>query len=346
MKNKVISYLCLGVPREMIYAAGFIPKRLFGEPKPVTKAQHLFTNYACHICKSVLEEAVDRKIETDGMVMTYTCDAIRGLSYRIEKERLFPYFYFLIRPQNKEVSGADEFFSKELLDFKRSLENLCEREIRDEDLRESIEIYNKNRELMRKLDEMRASGKARPKTFYKFAIKSLTEDPKDVNEELSEFVKIGEEFDTPYKIHIFGSVISDTQIFSEIEDMSGHIVSDDLCIGIRPFLGKVEDGDPILELAKYYLFLNDGMLSCPYMTESNRVFSRFEFIKNMISSRGAKGVVFMVQRYCDPNLWDFQFLQNRFSKEGIPTLFLETEHKVAEGQLKTRLEAFFEAIGG
>jgi benzoyl-CoA reductase subunit C len=69
------------------------------------------------------------------------------------------------------------------------------------------------------------------------------------------------------------------------------------------------------------------------------------FLLDRLQESRAKGVIFILEKYCDPHLFDYPALRQALEAEGVATLWLETE-LVASGteQLRTRLETFMDML--
>jgi benzoyl-CoA reductase subunit C len=66
---------------------------------------------------------------------------------------------------------------------------------------------------------------------------------------------------------------------------------------------------------------------------------------NLVKDFKVEAVIFVLQKFCDPHLFDYPFMEDRLKEFEIPTLLIETEHVNSPiGPLKTRIEAFFETI--
>ena len=57
---------------------------------------------------------------------------------------------------------------------------------------------------------------------------------------------------------------------------------------------------------------------------------------------GARGVVFVFLKFCDPHGFDYPYIKSMLDEAGIPSMLFEIEDRLpAEGQLRTRIEAFW-----
>ena len=90
----------------------------------------------------------------DGTIFTNSCTALRTLAEVWQVKINTPFFFFL-----SYSSEADElsksFLMTEFTRLKTEVEELCNKKISLESLRSAIEVYNENRELLRKLYDLR-----------------------------------------------------------------------------------------------------------------------------------------------------------------------------------------------
>ena len=93
-----------------------------------------------------------------------------------------------------------------------------------------------------------------------------------------------------------------------------------------------------MALARRYL----ERVPCPRMAD---IGERFDELAALCQSTGARGVVYLSQKYCDASLYDLAPLRERLEAVGVRTLHLELDAGTAlAGQARTRLEAFLEVL--
>ena len=92
----------------------------------------------------------------DGVVMSHSCDPLRKLFGVWVNNIPMKFSYFLPLPLKGEPAAWD-YFKEELSLFKEAIESFVGKKITDEDIRKSIEIFNRNRDLVKKLYELRKS---------------------------------------------------------------------------------------------------------------------------------------------------------------------------------------------
>ncbi|MCX5997969.1 MAG: 2-hydroxyacyl-CoA dehydratase family protein [Chloroflexi bacterium] len=118
-------------------------------------------------------------------------------------------------------------------------------------------------------------------------------------------------------------------------------MADDLCNGYR--FCEPADGsgkDPMERLIDRYIH----RFPCPARAT---IEDRVPRVRELVERSGARGVIFLFQKFCTPHLADYPALAAELKNGGIPVLLVEMDESGnIEGQLKTRFEAFFEIIGG
>ena len=73
---------------------------------------------------------------------------------------------------------------------------------------------------------------------------------------------------------------------------------------------------------------------------------RFEFVEQLVNQCKADGIIFQRMKFCDPWGAEGHNLLRRYKNSDRHILVLEREYGVvATGQVKTRVQAFMEAMG-
>ena len=110
--------------------------------------------------------------------------------------------------------------------------------------------------------------------------------------------------------------------------------------GDRYFGGLVEEHeDPIGALARRYL-LN---AYCPRMAPYS---DRVRLLEELSEEFKIDGVIYETIKFCEAHGVRFPLYETVFKKLDKPVLKLDREHTLSgTGQMKTRIQAFFESIG-
>src|SRR6202158_3226809 len=157
--RKVIGYMPIYVPRELIHAADMLPLGILGggDQLEVIHGDAYYQSYICRIPRSTVELGVTGRLDfVDGMLFPSICDVIRNLSgmWKI----MFPKVksrYFDV-PQNFRNDIGGEFYINELKELRDMLADISGRVIGADAIRASIALYNENRRLVREVYAFRS----------------------------------------------------------------------------------------------------------------------------------------------------------------------------------------------
>jgi len=138
---------------------------------------------------------------------------------------------------------------------------------------------------------------------------------------------------------LVGPALADPILFEVIAEAGGRVGGDLLDLGERYFaVDAFENGDPLAALADRLL----GLVPTPTKHHSQR--TRAAHLLSLVRERGARGVIFARQKFCDPHGFDYVQLIHSLDKVGVPHLLVELEQASQAGQLRTRVEAFVEMV--
>ncbi|HLB13178.1 MAG TPA: 2-hydroxyacyl-CoA dehydratase family protein [Dehalococcoidia bacterium] len=344
--GKVVGWLCIYAPEEVLHAAGILPIRIMGSPEPQSIADAYLQSNMCPFVRSCLSQGLLKEYSfLDGVLASHTCDAMVKL---YDTWRLFvgAPFAFIIDQPHVINRFSHEYHLEEMKRLVGDVESFAGVTITPEALSRSIKVYNENRRLLRELYELRRAdtppitgsqihdvvraGMLLPKEEHNLLLKEL----------LAELPGRPAPKAAGPRLMVSGSCI-DTPIFPKIvEEAGGQVVVDDLCFGSRYFWDLVgEEGDPLQALSRRYM--DKTHCACIPLPRD----SRYDFMRQLIQDYRVQGVIFYGQKFCDPYAYDFPEHKPRLEKDGIPVMQLEVEHaSVGAGQLKTRVQAFVEMI--
>lgn len=345
-RRRLIGYFCLHVPEELLYAAGFVPVRVMSGEEEISEADSLLQGYVCSFVRSCLDQGLRGNYGSlDGLVGVQSCDTVRGV-YGIWKRNVsVPFTAFLSFPVALDIPEAVEVVRKEFEELRSKLEEYTGNPITDEALRRAIATYNANRQVLAQLARLRASNPRllSAREFLEIILAGMVM-PKDEHSVMIRQVleASGTRKELPLgkaRVLVTGSVVDDPSLLQLIEDSGAMVVADDLCTGSRYFDTLApEDGDPLRALAESYF----NRIFCPCRLPFGR---RKERLLKMVDDYRVEGVIFLLQKFCDPHYWDYPALQKALEDRGIPVLLVECEHRMKSvGQIKTRVQALVEEI--
>jgi benzoyl-CoA reductase/2-hydroxyglutaryl-CoA dehydratase subunit BcrC/BadD/HgdB len=104
--------------------------------------------------------------------------------------------------------------------------------------------------------------------------------------------------------------------------------------------GLIDSGeDPLAAISHRYA----RRAICP--SKHAGITRRGEELVRQVKATGARGVIFIFLKFCDPHAFDYPYLKAMLADEGIPSLNIELgEGREGRGQLETRCEAFIEML--
>lgn len=358
-KDKIIiGYLPMYFPEEIVSASGAIPVGIIGKERKIELAdQHLMTN-ACAMLRTSYEGLLKGDYDfLDGLATILICDQIRFFWEVWSLDKKFPLFCQMWLPY--QLDGTTRgILIDELNRFKNELTQLTGNEMTEDDLRESIEIYNQFRSLLRKVNEKRINSD----NFISFSemVKIVCAGmvlPKEIIIEDIEniFTEGGISKNTTNvdkkRLILCGHLCAppDLALLDLIENCGGKIVGDDLFFGERYFSQDVSvNGDPIENIADRFFerlpcttihygqtWLEDGKKESVYG----------EYIVNLLRNRNADGVIVLREMYCDPLDMEYVLFKKKMDEAGVPSLSLMTDMTSAGTETaRNQIQAFYESI--
>lgn len=343
--KKVVGWLCLYVPEEILHAAGAFPVRIMGGARETPTANSYLYSNNCSFVRNCLEQGLqDHYRSLDGLVTFNTCDHIRRLFDVWKRYLRLPFMQVLSLPY-KVTDSSVSYYRGELARMKKGLEETFGVKITDEALRESIALYNRTRTLLKSLYELRKAesppisgtealqvilaGMVMPREEYNRCLERLLERLKGARGN----------HDGKIRLLLLGSELEDPGYIQLIEELGGVVVVDDLCNGTRYFEGQVETtGDPLDALASRYL----TRAPCPRLRPSSRRVAR---LQELARDWQVQGVIYQSIKFCDLHSGVFPVIRDGFQEVGLPVLSLQREYGMAGlGQMKTRVQAFYENL--
>ena len=349
----VVGYMPIYFPREIIHAAGGMPVGIFGggDRKQVIKGDAYYQSYICHIPRSIIELALDKQLEhIDGFIFPSICDVIRNLSGIFRQKKIGKFIKYMDLPQNFLPQVGGVFYQDEMKHVLHYIKELNGVEVTTEKLNQSIELYNKNRQLISEIYDVRQQYPWRlsMKDWYHI-LRAGTVIPVEEHNEILEQVAdyIHQEIGTPQdkiKVVLSGAFCEQPSIglIRSIEDAGCYIVDDDLQLGSRMIMGDINSktDNPLAAIANAYI--NQSQYSSSIYDVHNPKEYR---LAKIVKERGADGVIFAAASFCDPSLLDAPIFQNAFDKMGIRYIAFQYSENINQFKvIKEQVGAFSDSI--
>ncbi len=348
-RRRIVGYFCSYTPEEIIYAAGAHPFRIFGSDDTIHLADAHFQSYCCSLVRGALEGALAGRLDfVDGAVFPHTCDSIQRLSDIWRMNVKAPFHLDVVAPVKLDSESARAYMIEVLQRFTTDLESRLAVKVSREALQRAIGIYNRIRGYLGRLYEIRSEdpGLISGSDLHAITKASMIMDRDRLLEILPNVVaeldkNKGKGKEPPGKrLVMAGGVCTQPDVYRFIEEAGGVVVGDDFCTGSRYFEGMVEEkGDPITAIADRY------MTRSPCPAKHAGLFTRADRLVDIVRKKKARGVVFILLKFCDPHAFDYPYLKQALDRAGIPSLLVEVEDRLpSEGQLQTRFETFIEML--
>jgi benzoyl-CoA reductase subunit C len=345
--KRVIGWSCTYTPEELIYAANALPVMVFGDPGDTKLADVYLPINTCSFARSCFNAALKGDYNyLDGFVLSGSCDNRNKIFDMWRYHIKIPFIYFINTPHTR-TERAHSFFYEEILRFKASLERVLDRSISDDALKNVIRVYNENRQLLKEVYDLRRknppliSGVEALEIVLSSMVTPKEEHNKLLNRLLDE---ISNRADLPkggVRLLVSGSVMDNPELLRIVESVGGSVVADDWCVGSRYFWDMVDSAsDPLRAIAERYL----NKIPSSFMLGHEE---RFRHTLEMAKRFDVEAVIIFVLKFCDTHMFDAPQLEEELKGMGLPVLYLEWEHSLSGlAQLKTRIEAFIEMVGG
>lgn len=345
----IIGYTCSYIPVEIFHAAGVFPYRIGARGcRETTLADAVMAPITCSFARCCLELALRGEYNfLDGLVFMNGCENMRRMCDNWIHKIDFKFSCFISVP-HKTDEDAIEWYKQELNIFKGKLEEFVGVRITNGGLRNSIQLCNQTRHLLKRLYELRKAenppltgaevqdivvmGNAMPKEEYNRLLEKVIARASE-RKGLTNYRA---------RLMIIGNMLDDSTYTKTIEESGGLVVTDASCFGALSFWKPVEStGEPIGNIARAYL--ND--FHCPRMP--HKQIEMCHLIKEMVENFRVDGVIFERMMYC--NLWSGETMAlEKVSRDlNTPLLIVDREYIPGGlGQLRTKVQAFLEMIKG
>lgn len=344
--RKMIGVFHPVVPEELLYAAGLHPVRISPYlDDSISVGDSYLQIYLCSYLRAEWDQIIKGKYPfLDGAIIPRSCEAVTFLYQTFKRHNPYPFIDYINAPW-KRSDNTISFFAKELGRIKKNLEAFTGKEISENSLQNAIKVYNRSRELLRKVYDLR-KAKAPPITGSEaidVVMSSFLLDKEEHNglleQLLIELPKRPRQAEADIRLLISGGCVVDFRMWEMIESIGASIVADDVNNGSRSFWHSVEEtrGEPLEALASGY-----AMVPCAFNTS---IMDRFKFVSEMITEYKVNGVIFAMNKNCESEKFVHPELDKKIRERfSLPTLNIETDYLMNLVPLRTRIEAFIEML--
>lgn len=331
-------------PREILWAMNVLPVEIWDPPLEVIHANAHLQPYICSVVRLGLELILQGKCEgLDGFLFPHTCDSIQNLSSIVSDYLgVKKPCYFFYHPKSPYQDSSRVYYLKQL----KGLVSRLEKQLGPLDssqLKHRVQQGQEVARVLKQLYDLRVQGEleASNADFYRVVRRGEYLSPDDFLPLLEEFLAAakGSAHGGPAVI-MSGVLPNPKEILTLLDELGVRIAHDDLLNCSRRLLVPPSRADdPFEALTESYFAMP------PCTTKDSSVSERVNDLLAKVEQSNAKGVIFYMVKFCEPELFDVPQLTGELRKRGVATLLIDCElNQNLSGQLATRVEAFVEMI--
>jgi benzoyl-CoA reductase subunit C len=345
--GKVLGHFQVYFPEELAHAAGLLPVKVQGAAVEGRHSEARFGSYLCSIVKSSLELALSNRLELNLFVSHPICDVARNLSAIWERNVSYP-CRILYLPQNANSGYSATYLRDEYARMLALIEETAGRRVSDDDLRASLQVFNENRRLLRRLYAIRRETPWLLPVDEAYALMAIGgRIPREEHNALlaSVLPRIEERLAKPQdrmRVVFEGGFCEQPPLdLLRAIGQSCYVVDDDLLIGLRWILEDVPgSGDPLLNLATAYL---ERSTYSPVQHDLRK--PKEKMLLERIRASRADAAIITAAKMCEPGLDEQVAYVHALDAAGIPYFVGEFEEKMTSfDHFQIQLETFVENV--
>lgn len=329
-------------PKELIHAAGILPVQLLEERNPEYEEKSNLLPYLCGMSKNLTGQAMQGNFDyLDGVLVGTVCDTNRHVFNIWVHNKTFKN-PLLVRAPSTDSDVAVQYFAAALKQLGEDMAKVSGQSVTEDQLRESIRLFNTNRKLMEQFYEKRpASGisaKDAAHVFFSGLVTPVEEHCELLTQLLDKLPADGAT-QKPRLMLCALNLNMSMDVIDMCEKYGASVVTDDFIHNSRYGSYAIEEeGDPYEALAKGYLW----KVPAPglYSFEERAV-----YIRDRMKKADAQGMIYLIQQYCDAFSFEYGALRQRFDDWNIAHLKMEAEDTPSSiEQLNVRIQSFVESL--
>ncbi len=335
-------------PEEIVYAAGLLPVGLWGGQEELKHSDRYLQSFCCSIMRENLELGMKGTYDLlAAIIIPAYCDTLKCMNENWKVAVPNPPLISMVYPQNRKIRAGIEYLIAEFKRVQGELEVIAGKKITEDELAESLEIYEEYRKTML---QFTALAKQYPKTLHARSRHLIIKagyfmDKKDYTAKIRELMEalklLAEEDFEGIKVVVTGILAEPEALLDAFVENHIAFAADDLAQESRQFRTLISKGDTVLEKLAYRI----SEQSCSLLYDEAK--TRGQLLIDLVRESNADGVVISMMKFCDPEEFDYPIFKKELEAAGIPMLYLEIEQKMdSSEQIRTRIQSFAEMISG
>ncbi|MFK5955704.1 MAG: 2-hydroxyacyl-CoA dehydratase [Planctomycetota bacterium] len=345
--GKVLGHFQVFFPAEIAHAAGMLPLNLHGANVQPDQADSRFGSYLCSTIKTTLEIALSKQVVLDAFITHPICDAARNLGAIFGRNFDYP-CEILYLPQNPNSASSIEYLAGEYDRLKRLVEKVSGKEVTDDALRHSIGIFNRNRELLRDLYDIKRECPEKIAAEDAYALMAMAgRMPREDHNEMMEYAlplirAVDAKREDRIRV-VYEGAFCEQPPFDMVRMLgrSAYVVDDDFLIGLRWILSDIPQGEsPLTAMARAYI--EDSSYS-PVQHDLRK--RKEDMLIARIRKAGGEAAIVTSAKMCEPGLEEQVAYIHGLEKANIPFFVSEfEENQTSFSGLELQLETFMENL--
>lgn len=318
------------------------------DQQPITEGRALLAEFYCGYTRNLADQAATGRLAVyDGIFTADHCVQLIGAADIVRAVQPDTTVFLGMLNSSMNDPWASDKIAETMRRIRAEVEAFTGNPVEPEALRASIEAYNRDRRLMRRLLDERSAGNAAfsPVELQDIIASSMVMDPGEHHALLAAVLAEprAAERDDRVRVHLSGHLCHAPrrELLVVIEDSGAIVVDDDLYYGRRYVSTDVaEDGDPVQALGEWYARRN-VTIPCPTRVQQDVDWDTY--LVDAVRHNGAEAVIHLMPKFCEPHMLYYPELRKSLEAAGIPQLQLETEHEgMPLETFRTRIEAVVE----
>ncbi len=352
----IIACFPLYPPLELFHAMGCVPLILWGLERWIYKTpqsdRHL-QPYVCSVARRLTEFLLaEVKDEIDGIWMYNACDTLRNLPEIISAElsatgRNIPVFRMHIPMAPRRQTNCAGYLHHEIRAMIQDLEAHFGITLSGEAFHASVTLYQRLRQQCLEAEQYVAEGRLGFLEFCRVMQQGWILPAQEHMIFLQNLLdtcaspsRLTADNNVAPRVIISGILPPPEPIISLLSSMDIQIVGNDIAL-LRRSYADIPDAtsDPVIYYERFYL----NHFPCPTLLYTGD--DRVAALMHLVNQRAADGVIFVGEKFCEYEYFEFPHLEKKLKEKGIPTVLIEISFDDAYAAAQTsRIQAFAEMI--
>ncbi len=307
--------------------SGFVPEHICDTVRFTRYAGDNNISHYCRYASDFISQVIMDN-EIDGAVYPKSCDSTRIITSYLSNCGKF--LYQLNVPVYGTV-GAEDYFASSIREYKEAVEKHYNISI--DDIKSRSELINERNQAIKKTYSDIAKYSY---SDYLTRIHNLLKQPL-LSQKWGENIKKREPTNKP--VFIVGSFLSNTTIPSLIEQADLTVVGDSL-----PESGRLVSTKPVNTSGDIYREIAISIMSARLSPSQNSFKDIIKDDIDEIQKKSTCGVIFVLQKYCEPYEYLYNIYKNQLDALGIKSLKLSVNGTNDDSKVALAVEAFSDSL--